>query len=364
MSPAMAQAACSHIFQTLQGHIIFLNDQGIITDESLKVILAELCKPDLQAIVAPNPPSSNASFQPQSIQDSRPSIDTDLQMLDLPSRKSTVLGDPTTPIQQPDTHHDTEVSASESDYEVDRDTDRQYQERLLMQEQLLGHSPGDHQSVDITTGELDNLVAASITDDQDQDESEVAVLEEVDDDDVLSEVKTLDRSLSLASNPTVFKPELSPLPISDSLITPRSVDLVTPNVSGTKQNEVSNSLSSFGAAPIVTSTTGTISNSAVPHLNHQSSDNSAQPTISTVATSTYLESPSASSVQVKPNEHIGNGSQSPRAEATIEPSPSRNLEQYEQNNTAIHPPTLEQNQYVPLATTIATTSVTDPVYSH
>jgi hypothetical protein len=30
----MAEAACSHILQSLQGHVIFLANQGLISDES------------------------------------------------------------------------------------------------------------------------------------------------------------------------------------------------------------------------------------------------------------------------------------------------------------------------------------------
>ncbi|KAF9346507.1 hypothetical protein BGX26_001966, partial [Mortierella sp. AD094] len=374
MSSPMAQAACSHIFQTLQGHIIFLNDQGIITDDSLKVILSELCNIDLQAISASRAPSSNASShsqplpqplplpQPQPLairHDNRASIDTDLQMLDLPGRKSTNLGDfddstldSSIPTQKLNSHshqninrqHD-QAGDSESDYEVESEADRQYQERLLRQEQQLERTP-DH-SVDIVTGELDNLVAASATDDQDLDESSVAVLEEVDDDDVHSEVKTLDRSLSVSSNPDGFKPELPPLLFSDYLTTPHSALDTTSDVPSTRSNQgvtASNHLSS--AVPIIAAAgTSGIGVTAVPHLSQVSQSSAVQPAASVVATSVP--------VQGKHNEHT---------ETTTAPSPSNNLEQYE--HSTVQPSVFEHNQYVPLATTVAAASVTSPVYSH
>ncbi|KAF9991947.1 hypothetical protein BGZ79_003718, partial [Entomortierella chlamydospora] len=261
-------------------------------------------------------------------------------MLDLPGRKSISaenFDDSSIPTQNHDSLSHQNISRqrdqaadSESDSEVETEADREYQERLLRQEQQLERTP-DHHNVDIVTGELDNLVAASTTDDQDLDENSVAVLEEVDDDDVHSEVKTLDRSISVSSNP---KPEL---PLSSDYLTTSSALETTSVVSSTRSDQ--GVVASNSDVPVVVATSASATDvTALPHLHQVSQRSEVQPD----ATS-----------QDKQNEHFG---------SSATPA-SNNLEQYEHHNSITQPTVFEHNQHAQPATAEATASVTSPVYS-
>ncbi|KAG0197048.1 ESCRT-0 subunit protein hse1 [Mortierella sp. NVP41] len=266
----MADAACSHIIQSLQGHVMFLASQGLISDESRSIILTELCNLDLSAISAsPISSKSNSNAQYASIQhltpqhdlqQDRPSIDTELQMLVVPPKSALTSGSQSTfspPSSNSNAHHSTQHhqtaldgSESDSDDEVLRDSDLEHQERLLRQEHLL-----EQQNTDIITGELDNLVAASVTD---LEESEVGVLEgadEDDDDENEDEDETevqLERSLS-----STLKPELPPLLFSNSMpsnsrpssfdFTSTSAAVPSTNLSMERPLDVSNNKSSSAA---------------------------------------------------------------------------------------------------------------------
>ncbi|KAG9321079.1 hypothetical protein KVV02_008360 [Mortierella alpina] len=410
MSSSVAHAACDHIVQSLHGHIVFLKDQGAISDESLRMyvnaalhwftsvsekilsgILNELWKLDLQALTAE---STAAAQTPVHIPaQNRASIDTDLQMLDLPSKKDNEA------LTSSDPHHaEQSGNGSDSDYDLDHESDLKQQERLLQQEQQL-----DHQNGDIVTGELDNLVAASATDDQDleDNEHEVAVLEGADDidDDDEEEQETVEvyreRSLSAVSTP---KPQLPPLFVSDS----NNAETTSALASAPTERALSASSSPSGsaskapnadlatAADIATGPAIAAVLASVP-IGHASSEPQshavhldAQPPASTAASSALassdeLNSPSVSSsadtAQFKQSEHSSTTSAAAPADIPSAHSlPSSNLEHSEQRNTSVstaHPADHEHHhqQYVPAlaATTTApanNSAVYAAVYGH
>ncbi|KAG0332942.1 hypothetical protein BG000_009597, partial [Podila horticola] len=190
MTSIRAQAAYSHILDTLHGHISFLSDQGIIKEDSLKVILTELCKLDFN--------SMQSSSSLRRVQEPRTSIERELPVLEqsrnrasMPSPIIPIASPPPPPSSEPrsssvnsqtsshnhpkhpnhpnNIRRQTTIPLEPSDNSSDNDeqnrkADLQQQARLLRQEQLLDQ--------DLTTGELDNLVAVSATDDQDGSEHE------------------------------------------------------------------------------------------------------------------------------------------------------------------------------------------------
>ncbi|KAF9183897.1 hypothetical protein BGZ51_003686, partial [Haplosporangium sp. Z 767] len=366
----MAQAACAHILQSLQGHISFLNGQGIITDESLKIILAEL---DLKAII---PPSNAAQ--------GRTPLDGELQMLDLPTKTAKTTG-LAKPVTRSSKHHQTQNfhfdkkhhqdleqndAASDSDYEQGYESDLEQQERLLRQEQQL-----ERQSIDMITGELDNLVAASMTDDQDQEESEVIVLEGADDDDDEDENITevhRDRSLSASFSSSLNnsdKPELPPLLFANyssssasrppsfdiasavasvsnaaptaSLVDPKTVTTPPPQVAVEFTSIHLPTSSVLSSVPIASSSAV---NSARPKQDEEEHSGSTPSSVTTTSTTTATA-------------------------ATIRSLPSTNLEHSEQRNTNLtRAPAPEHIQYPPvpaaaLASAAAKSGASNPVYS-
>ncbi|KAF9280653.1 ESCRT-0 subunit protein hse1 [Mortierella alpina] len=374
MSSSVAHAACDHIIQSLHGHIAFLKDQGAISDESLRIILNELWKLDLQAMTAE---STAAAQTPAHIHaQNRASIDTDLQMLDLPSKKNSdvqSLSDPQ--------HAEQSGHGSDSDYDLDQESDLKQQERLLQQEQEL-----DHQNGDIVTGELDNLVAASATDDQDleDNEHEVAVLEGADDidDDYEEEQETIEvrkeRSMSPVPTP---KPQLPPLFFSDS----NDTETTSALAGAPSERALSASSSPPGSTPMAPNTDPTpaadtatglavaATLASVP-IGHTASEQSHAVGSSFAELDSPLASSSADEAQVKQSEHsYTTSAASPVDIPPAHSSPSSNLEQSEQRNTSVsttHPADHEHHlqQYAPVpavtTTAAANSTVYAPVYGH
>ncbi|KAG0265153.1 ESCRT-0 subunit protein hse1 [Mortierella polycephala] len=373
MSSSMAQAACTHILQSLQGHISFLNGQGIITDESLKIILAEL---DLKTIISP----SNAA-------QGRASLDGELQMLDLPTRTVSMTTDSAKP-ESSSSNHQTQSfhfhnerhqgleqsdAVSDSDYEQECESDLEQQKRLLRQEQQL-----ERRSVDMTTGELDSLVAASMTDDQDQEEGEVIVLQGADDDDDDDEDVTelhYDRSLPVSSSSPLNnsrKPELPPLSFANHS---------SPSASRLSSFDTTSAVTpASNAAP----TTGLVGpeTAAMSHPQPVVEFTSVYLPTSSVLSSVPVDSSSAVySARPKQDEEENSGSAtSPvtttattaaaiAAASAIRSLPSTNLEHSEQRNTNLaYTPTPEHIQYPPvpaaaLASVDARIDTSNPVYS-
>ncbi|KAF9954687.1 ESCRT-0 subunit protein hse1 [Mortierella alpina] len=332
MSSSVAHAACDHIVQSLHGHIAFLKDQGAISDESLRIA----------------------------------SIDTDLQMLDLPSKKDSE--DPSSSDPQ---HGEQGGHGSDSDYDLDQENDLKQQERLLQQEQQL-----DHQSGDIVTGELDNLVAASATDDQDLEDNdhEVTVLEgadDIDDDDDDEEEQEIievqkERSLSPAGAPAERALSASSSPPGSASKAP-SADLAT--AAGT----------ATGLAAAAALASASIGHHSEPH-SHAVDGHAQSPASTTAAPATVAElnsplvSSAADAAHSKQSEHSYTTSAATPVDIPSAHSlPSSNLEHSEQRNTSVpttHPADHEHHhqQYapVPAATTTAAVNSTvyAPVYGH
>ncbi|KAF9934161.1 ESCRT-0 subunit protein hse1 [Linnemannia zychae] len=415
----MAEAACSHILQSLQGHVIFLTNQGLLTEDSCSIILNELCNLDLQAISASsfnnkaNSTNNNSSSSPyaskqhtalqqESQQHGRPSMDTELQMLVVPPKSAVV------PISQPtpsppssdysnssndNDHHTTlhrhtpdEDSDSESDDEDLRDSDLAHQERLLRQEQ----------NTDIVTGELDNLIAASATD---LEESEVGVLEGADDneDGEESEVQ-LERSLSSPSQ----KPELPPLLFSNSSYNRSgSFDFSSgplTNIASERPLDLHKSSGTSVAPPTVSAI---VSNpapdnaiTAVPHSHSLPSQGSIQPTTNAAVTSPTVAPTQIKQDTLSPSIKPTLSSTTTTTETTTRattvtttataapvpqmqtalPPPSANLERYEHHNfspaqistavstsTPIAAPNSTSTNVAPSITTAGSTHVNVPV---
>ncbi|KAF9565126.1 ESCRT-0 subunit protein hse1 [Mortierella alpina] len=388
MSSSVALAACDHILQSLHGHIAFLKDQGAISDESLRIILNELWKLDLQALAAQS--TATAPLPAHIHAQNRASIDTDLQMLDLPSKKDNeglASSDPQ--------HTEQSDHASDSDYDLDHESDLKHQERLLQQEQQLDHHNGD-----IVTGELDNLVAASATDEQDLEDNEhdVAVLEgadDIDDDDEEEVQETVEvhreRSLSPVSTP---KPQLPPLFFAsdDEETTPALAGAPTesalsasssPPDSASKAPKADLATAmgvATGAAVAAALASGPIGHATSEPQSH-AVDLHAQPLASTAAVPAHASSAELTSPLVSSSADLAQFKQSERSYTTSAATPadipsahslqSSNLEHSEQRNTSVsptHPADHEHHQQyapVPAATTTAATNnstIYAPVY--
>ncbi|KAG0298427.1 ESCRT-0 subunit protein hse1 [Linnemannia gamsii] len=374
----MAEAACSHILQSLQGHVIFLANQGLISDESRAIILGELCNLDLQAISAlsinnstnANNVNSNNNVQYASTKplttlqhelstESRPSIDTELQMLVVPPKSAVVLTGQSTPsppssISNSNSNsnnaylsimnHQTAIGRQDSDSDEEddlRDSDLAHQERLLRQEQ----------NTDIITGELDNLVAASATD---LEESEVGVLEGADEDDEDEDEETevqLERSLSSPSQ----KPELPPLLFSNSNSynsRPNSFDFSSAPLNNTAQERpLDDSNMSSGAVAPLTVVASEAADAAVPLSHPPPSQGSIHSTSSPAVTSPSIP-PTVAPAQAKqdalsPSFKATSFSTTTTATTTTTgatttsttttlPPPSANLERFEHHSSAEH----------------------------
>ncbi|KAF9146947.1 ESCRT-0 subunit protein hse1 [Mortierella sp. GBA39] len=350
----MAEAACSHILQSLQGHVIFLANQGLISDESRAIILGELCNLDLQAISAPSindNTNSNRNVQYASAkplttlhhepQESRPSIDTELQMLIVPPKSAVVPVSQPTPsppssnsnsnsssnnVYRSTLNHQTVVGRadSESDEEEFRDSDLAHQERLLRQEQ----------NTDIITGELDNLVAASATD---LEGSEVGVLEGADEDDEDEEEKTevlLARSLSSPSQ----KPELPPLLFSNSHSydsRPNSFDFSSAPLNNPAQERTlyASNKSSDAVAPLASDAAA----AALPQSHTPPSQGSIHSTSNAAVTSPSIPiivAPAQANQEALSFSTATTGTTSTTTTPVALSPPSSNLERSEQHNSA------------------------------
>ncbi|KAF9366035.1 ESCRT-0 subunit protein hse1 [Mortierella sp. NVP85] len=350
----MVEAACSHIIQSVHGHLSFLHGHGVIADDSLKLILDELYKRDPSAVVARTvaSPTSEPNYAQQQ-QQGRASLD-DLQMLDLSSRKNTaqILSSELAQVRNspaanynPSIEHnnhfqnqpiDAESADDDDDDELDREAERLHQERLLRQEQQTRHTI-EHPSTDITTGELDNLIAASATDDQDHDE--VVELEGADDDYEPVIESAQGRQAPLPASP---KLELPPLLFSGYLSTAPTNGEISTEISTTirRAHEVDNQLNS-GATAIVGNGDDVAGSGAVPHA-YPASQGSLDSSVITSAALDPLAPSFAQPTQDKLDEHAGWNTQ-PEATPVVDtqisvPPQSANLEQYEHRDTAPQPP--------------------------
>ncbi|KAF9149453.1 ESCRT-0 subunit protein hse1 [Linnemannia schmuckeri] len=295
-------------------------------------------------------------------QESRPSIDTELQMLVVPPKSTVVPVSQSTPSPPSSNsnsnnayhsilNHQTAIGRpdSDSDEEDLRDSDLAHQERLLRQEQ----------NTDIITGELDNLVAASATD---LEESEVGVLEGADEDDDEEDEETddeetevqLERSLSSPSQ----KPELPPLLFSKSHSydsRPNSFDFTSaPLTNPTQERTLDAGSKSSGAVAPLTVVASDAAAGAVPHSHPPPSQGSIHSTSNAAVTSPSIPS-SVAPAQAKQDALSLSTTATAGATTTATtttttttttpvalPPPSANLERYEQ-----HPSTTEHHNFAP-----------------
>ncbi|KAG0337453.1 ESCRT-0 subunit protein hse1, partial [Podila humilis] len=291
MTSIRAQAAYSHILDTLHGHISFLSDQGIIKEDSLKIILSELCKLDFHSV------QSSASLR-RVQEPTRTTIDRELPALDQ-SRSTASVPSPVIPLASPAPdgltpvpdllhesktpssnnvqHHpkhpnhpnirrQTTLSVDDSPYapsqplrdnvNVDEQNDKQEykldsQNQVRLQQEQLPDQ-------DLTTGELESLVAASISDDHDG--SEMIVLEGADDEDEDEDDYTeslKDLSVEPGMIHSSQKPELPPLLFSSYTTLPSTFDVTStsePSTDKDAESMVSHGLTA-ASDPVVTPAT-------------------------------------------------------------------------------------------------------------